>query len=139
MSLFDQLSGVLGGLSGNSNQNSAVFVNGLIQLLGSGSQGNGLAGLVQGFQQNGMGDIISSWIGTGENLPVSSEQVQAGLGGQLHQFASTTGLSTEAASTQLAQILPLIIDKLTPNGQLPEGGVQSSLLEQGLNFFKAKI
>jgi uncharacterized protein YidB (DUF937 family) len=139
MSLFDQLSGVLVGLSGNSNQNSAVLVNGLIQLLGTGSQGKGLAGLVQGFQQNGMGDIISSWIGTGENLPVSSEQVQASLGDQLQQFASTTGLSTEAASTQLAQILPLIIDKLTPNGQLPEGDVQSSLLEQGLNFFKAKI
>src|SRR6267143_2708344 len=88
MSLFDQLSGVLGGLSGNSNQNSAALVNGLIQLLGSGSQGKGLAGLVQGFQQNGMEDIISSWIGTGENLPVSSEQVQAGLGDQLQQFAN---------------------------------------------------
>jgi uncharacterized protein YidB (DUF937 family) len=146
MSLFDQLSGVLGGLSEKGNESSAL-VNGLIHLLGSGSQGNGLAGLVQGFQQNGLGDVVSSWIGTGENLPVSSEQVQAGLGGQLHQFASTAGLSTEAASSQLAQILPLIIDKLTPNGQLPEGDVQSSLLaegslsslRQGLNFLKAKI
>ena len=77
MSLFDQLSGVLGGLAGNSNQGSTASVSGLVQLL-SGSQGGGLAGLVQGFQQNGLGDIISSWIGTGENLPISAEQVQAG-------------------------------------------------------------
>jgi len=139
MGLLDQLSGVLGGASGNNNESSTVLVNGLIQLLSGGSQGSGLAGLVQGFQQNGLGDLISSWIGTGENLPVSAEQVQAGLGGQLQQFAKTTGLSPEAAGSQLAQILPLIIDKLTPNGRLPEGDLQNSLLEQGLNFLKAKI
>jgi uncharacterized protein YidB (DUF937 family) len=138
MSLFDQLSGVLVGLTGNSNQGSTALVSGLVQLL-SGSQGSGLAGLVQGFQQNGLGDIISSWIGTGENLPISAEQVQAGLGGQLQQFASSTGLSTDAASSQLAQILPIIIDKLTPHGQLPEEDSQSALLEQGLNFLKAKM
>jgi uncharacterized protein YidB (DUF937 family) len=138
MSLFDQLSGVLGGLSEDSNE-SSVLVNGLIQLLAGGSQGSGLAGLVQGFQQNGLGDVVSSWIGTGENLPVSSEQVQAGLGSQLQQFANSTGLSTEAAGSQLAQILPLIIDKLTPHGQLPEGSLQTSLLEHGLNFLKAKM
>ena len=139
MSLFDQLSGLLGSLSGNSNQGSAALLTGLVQLLGSGGQQGGLTDLVQGFQKNGLGDVVSSWIGTGQNLPVSPEQIQAGLGAKLQNFASASGLSTEAASSQLAQILPLIIDKLTPQGQLPEGGVQNSLLEQGLNFLKAKM
>jgi hypothetical protein len=64
MSLFDQLSGLLGRLSGNSNQDSAALWNGLVRLLGSGGQQGGLTDLVQGFQQNGLGDIVSQWIGT---------------------------------------------------------------------------
>ncbi len=105
-------------------------------MLGSGSQLGGLSGLVQAFQQKGLGDIVSSWISTGENLSVSAEQIQNGLGtGLLQQFANTAGLSPETASSKLAEILPGIVDKLTPDGKIPESG----LLEQGLNFLKAQV
>jgi uncharacterized protein YidB (DUF937 family) len=51
-----------------------------MQLLGGGSRGSGLGGLVQALQKNGLGDVVSSWISTGQNLPISAEQIQRGLG-----------------------------------------------------------
>jgi uncharacterized protein YidB (DUF937 family) len=134
--MLDQLAKqVLGGLSGSSGEGASQLVGGLAQLLGGGSQGGGLAGLVQAFQKNGLGDIVSSWISTGENLPISAEQIQTGLGtGLLQQFANTAGLSQESASSKLAELLPGVIDKLTPDGKLPASG----LLEQALNSLKAK-
>jgi uncharacterized protein YidB (DUF937 family) len=113
-------------MSGSSGEGTGQLVGGLTQLLGGGSQGSGLAGLVQGFQKNGLGDVVSSWISTGENLPISAEQIQSGLGtGLLQQFANTTGLSQEGASSKLAEILPGVIDKLTPDGKLPASGLLS--------------
>jgi uncharacterized protein YidB (DUF937 family) len=74
----------------------------------------GISGLAEAFQQNGLGNIVSSWIGTGGNLPVSPEQIQQVLGNeQIQAFAQKTGGSPEAASAQLAQMLPGIVDKLT--------------------------
>lgn len=135
MGMFDELlqtvvSNAVGG--GNSSQ----LAGGLMQLLGGGGQAGGLGALVQGFQKSGLGDVVASWISTGENLPVSPEQIQSGLGsGLLQQFASSAGLSQEGASSKLAEILPGIIDRLTPDGQLP----QSDLLAKGLNFLKAQL
>jgi uncharacterized protein YidB (DUF937 family) len=121
----------LGGASSDS------LVNGVVKMLvGGGSPSNGLAALVQSFQQKGLGDLVSSWIGTGENRPISAEQINQGLGQeQLKQLAETTGLSTEATSSKLAEILPGIVDKLTPDGKIPESG----LLEQGSNLFKGLL
>lgn len=81
--------------------------------------------------------MVSSWIGTGENLPISAEQIQSGLGsGLIQQFANAAGLDPHVASSKLAEILPGIVDKLTPDGKLPESG---GLLEQGMNFFKSHM
>jgi uncharacterized protein YidB (DUF937 family) len=137
MGMFDELlQTVVSNAVGTGGGSSSQLANGLMQLLGSGSQTGGLATLVQGFQQSGLGDIISSWISTGENLPISPAQIQSGLGsGPLQQFASSVGLSPEGASSKLAEILPAIIDRLTPDGQLP----QSDLLGKGLNFLKAQL
>lgn len=84
------------------------------------SQG-GLAGLARLFQQGGLGDVVSSWIGKGENLPISPQQLQQILGGTgLSQIASQLGLSSEDPGSHLAGILPGLIDQATPDGTRPE-------------------
>ncbi|MEK6634508.1 MAG: YidB family protein, partial [Nitrospirota bacterium] len=94
----------------------------------------GLAGLVQTFQKNGLGDIVNSWVSTGKNLPVTPQQIQQGLGGDLlSQLATKAGISTEAAGTQLAGLLPDLVDKLTPTGKIEADG-----LDQLLKIFQGK-
>jgi uncharacterized protein YidB (DUF937 family) len=93
----------------------------------------GLEGLVQKFKEKGLGDTINSWIGTGENKPISEERIKQVLGtGYIQQLATKAGLSTDEISKKLAVMLPQVIDKLTPNGKLPEGGK----IVEGLNMLK---
>jgi uncharacterized protein YidB (DUF937 family) len=129
MGLFDSVVGALaGGQSGSGNQLLDV----VMQLINS--QPGGLAGLVQSFQQGGLGDIVNSWVSTGQNLPVSAEQLQSVLGGgKLQDLAAQLGMSPEQAAGGLADLLPQVVDNLTPNGQLPEGG---DLLAQGLGMLQ---
>ncbi len=83
----------------------------------------GLQGLVTQFQQGGMGGVIASWISTGQNQPISADQLQAVLGNEhLQQIAGQLGLNTQDVAGHLAQLLPQVVDKLTPNGTIPEGG-----------------
>ena len=85
-------------------------------------QEGGLGGLVQAFQNKGLGEIASSWVGTGQNLPVSSEQLQSVLGSDMVSgLAAKLGMSPGDMSGRLSQLLPQVVDKLTPNGQI-EGG-----------------
>jgi uncharacterized protein YidB (DUF937 family) len=89
--------------------------------------GSGLAGLLGQFQQAGLGNVAQSWIGKGENLPISGDQLQQILGsGQIGQIAQQLGLSNEQTSGQLADLLPGLIDKLTPNGEAPQQGLGDS-------------
>ena len=127
MSLMDQLGQAVGGmLGGSSSQNPLMQA--LTGLLGQNSSVGGLAGLVQTFQKNGLGDIVNSWVGTGKNLPVTPQQIQQGLGGDLlKQLATKAGISTEAAGTQLASLLPDLVDKLTPTGKVETGGLDQLL------------
>ena len=131
MGLLDSVVGALaGGQSGGSNP----LLNIVMQMI-SNPQSGGLGGLVQSFQQGGLGDIMNSWVSNGQNLPISAEQIQAVLGGgRLQDNASQLGVSTEQASGSLAELLPQMVDKLTPNGQIPEGG--GDLLAQGLDMLK---
>jgi uncharacterized protein YidB (DUF937 family) len=131
MGLLDSVVGALaGGQSGGSNP----LLNIVMQMI-SNPQSGGLGGLVQSFQQGGLGDIMNSWVSNGQNLPISAEQIQAVLGGgKLQDIASQLGVSTEQASGSLAELLPQMVDKLTPNGQIPEGG--GDLLAQGLDMLK---
>ena len=120
MGLFDS---VLGAVAGQIQQQG-----GLDQVLGSllanNSELGGLNGLAEKFNQAGMGEIVSSWIGKGENLPVSADQIASVLGqGTLGNIASQLGLDPSQASGQLAQMLPGLIDKLTPHGTVPQGGL----------------
>ena len=84
----------------------------------------GLDGLVAKFSQAGLGDVVQSWIGHGGNLPVSADQLSSVLGGDaLAGIASQLGVDPAQASSQLAQVLPGLIDKLTPHGAAPAGGL----------------
>jgi uncharacterized protein YidB (DUF937 family) len=84
-------------------------------------QTGGLGGLVEAFKSKGLNDIMSSWVSTGQNLPISGNQIRDVLGsGLIQQFAKKLGSSGEEVSGGLASLLPEIIDKLTPNGTLPE-------------------
>lgn len=80
----------------------------------------GLGGLIDQFRQNGLEDAINSWIGTGANQPVSAGQLRRALGQDtVEGLAEQTGMSHDDLLAQLSQVLPGVVDKLTPNGQLP--------------------
>jgi uncharacterized protein YidB (DUF937 family) len=120
MSLLDS---VLGAVSGQMQQQGglASVLGGL--LANNGSMG-GLGGLADKFNQAGLGDVISSWIGKGENLPISADQLSNVLGSDtLSSIASQLGVDPAQASGQLSQMLPGLIDKLTPHGTAPAGGL----------------
>ena len=130
MSLLDQALGALAG--GQSGDNSALLQT-VMQLVNN-PQNGGLEGLIQSFQQGGLGEIVNSWVSTGQNLPISAEQIQSVLGdSSLSGLAAQLGVSSEQASGSLADMLPQLIDQLTPNGQMPQGG---DLLTQGLDMLK---
>jgi uncharacterized protein YidB (DUF937 family) len=83
----------------------------------------GLANLAQVFQQNGIGHVLSSWIGNGENAAISSEQVKAVLGSQkVGELANKIGISPEKAAQYLSATLPNLVDALTPEGKEADSG-----------------
>lgn len=93
-------------------------------LLGNDGGAGGLHGLVTKFQQAGLGHVIASWIGTGQNQEISGEQLSNVLGSDsLSGLAGKLGVSTGDVAGQLSSILPGLVDKLTPSGQAPTGGL----------------
>ncbi len=100
------------------------------------SESGGAEGLLNTFNEKGLGEVMSSWIGAGENLPISSEQIQQVLGSdQVQQIAEKLGVSPDDASSGLAEMFPQIVDKLTPDGSLPT----QDLLHQGLGMITDKL
>ena len=85
-----------------------------------GSAGGGLGGLVDSFQRGGLGDVMGSWIGGGENRAIAPNQLGQALGPDtVDQLAQETGMDRDALLSQLAQVLPGVVDKLTPHGRAP--------------------
>lgn len=85
----------------------------------------GLKAVLAQFEQNGLGDTVKSWVGTGANLPISAEQISKVLGGgaaggMLAQLASKFGVSPDILNQQLAEKLPEVVDSMTPNGVVDE-------------------
>jgi uncharacterized protein YidB (DUF937 family) len=131
MGLFDNLENqaVTSMLGGSSNPLAAGILH-MIQ-----NQPGGLSGLVQSFHDKGLGGLMSSWVSTGPNPPMSTDQVHQTLGSdKVKELATAAGLSPELASSVIAQMLPGIIDKLTPNGQVPE---HSSVAEMASGLLKS--
>ncbi len=130
MNLLDQ---VVGALAGGESGSSGTLLQTVLQLVNN-PQTGGLEGLIRSFQQGGLGDIVNSWVAKGENLPVSGEQIEGALGGSLLQdLAAQLGVSPQQASGTLADVLPNLVDQMTPNGEVPQGG---DLLSQGLDLLK---
>jgi len=93
MGLLNSVMGALGGAGGNGGGNNAML-DVVMQMLSNKDGNGGLAGLVQSFQQNGLGEQMNSWISTGQNLPISPEQIKSALGGsQLGQIAGQLGMN----------------------------------------------
>jgi len=135
MGFLDDVVGKVKEAVGGGGEHSAL-ANQVLGLLSGGSEGGGLQGMIQSFKEKGLGDIMSSWIGTGQNLPISEDQLKTGLGADvIGKLATKIGVSTDVATSKLAEILPGIIDKLTPEGTVPESG----LLQQGLNFLRGNL
>ena len=81
----------------------------------------GLAGLVEQFRQNGHGDVINSWIGSGQNQPIAPDQLHQALGPDaVNNLSRLTGVSGQDLVAELARVLPGIVDKLTPQGRVPD-------------------
>ncbi|MDP3873612.1 MAG: YidB family protein [Pseudomonadota bacterium] len=129
MGLFDSIAGqVAGALSGQSGAQGSGLLQILMSLINN-PQTGGLQGLIAAFQDKGLGDLVSSWVGTGQNLPITPEQLQSVLGsGQIGQIAQQLGLSSQEVSGRLSALLPQVIDTLTPNGQVPEGDTMQNAL-----------
>ncbi|WP_409029765.1 YidB family protein [Janthinobacterium sp. CG_23.3] len=136
MGLLDQLAGQVLGSSGAQQQDSmprSALLTGVMGLIDS---AGGLPGLLRKFQESGLGDQVASWVGVGANQSVSGEQIKDALGADaVGQIARQAGIEPEHASTGLAQLLPQIIDKLTPHGEVPD----NDLLQQGLSLLKGKL
>lgn len=88
---------------------------------GAGGLLGGLGGLLEKLQKGGLGNVVGSWIGSGQNQPASPGQLGSALGPDIIKtLAQRSGLSEEDITKQLSQILPGVVDKLTPNGRLPK-------------------
>ena len=101
-----------------------VLKNGLGGLLAGGAAGSVLSGglndLLKQFQQSGQGDIAKTWVGTGPNKAISSDDLAKALGGdQISTLMAHTGLSRQDLLAGLSQHLPEIVNQLTPDGRLP--------------------
>lgn len=117
------LGGIIGALAANP-QLLQVLMSLLSGQGRAGAQaGGGLGGLVDQFQQAGLGDVLGSWIGTGQNRPVSADQLGQVFGqDRLSELGSQLGMGGGDFANELSQILPGLIDQMTPQGQLPQPG-----------------
>nr|WP_116808497.1 YidB family protein [Steroidobacter cummioxidans] len=136
MGLLDQIGGMLGGHRQASDPSEAANKGLLQQVIGMLSAPGALNNLTSAFQGAGLGNVLQSWIGKGENLPISGEQVKQVLGsGTVSDLGARAGLSESDTSNKLAGMLPQVIDKLTPDGKLPsQSDLSSSLSSMGKLF-----
>jgi uncharacterized protein YidB (DUF937 family) len=129
MGLLDGLLGqVTSSVGGTSGQQTGL-AGSVLNMLTSGQQG-GLQGLIQTMREKGLSNVVESWVGTGPNQPISPDLIQRVLGNQkLQELATQHGMNLNEISSHLAQILPVAVDKLTPNGTLPSPGGLGDMLK----------
>lgn len=126
MGLLDDVLGMAGMGNAAQSQQHAGALTMILNYINSPAVG-GIAGLQKMFQEKGLGGIIASWISTGQNLPISADQLQNVLqGGALQNMAAKSGMDMSQLSTIFSQLMPHAVDQMTPNGEIPD----SSALEQ---------
>lgn len=113
MGLFDNLAGaVLGKMMGDKG----AMAQAALEMF---HQYGGLDGVLEKFNQAGLGNLVASWVGKGENLPISPNQITEVLGGTtIADMAAKFGLTPEMLSAQIAEHLPNVVDKMTPDGKV---------------------
>jgi uncharacterized protein YidB (DUF937 family) len=136
MSMLDDLLKVAVGALGQGQGGGVGSPDALMGMVGSlQQQQGGIAGLVGALEKGGLGDAAQSWVGKGANMPVSADALTQALGSDsIGRIASQLGMDSNAASGLLSQVLPGLVDKMTPDGALPQGGGQDAgdLLQAGL-------
>jgi uncharacterized protein YidB (DUF937 family) len=101
-------------------------------------QNGGLSGIVDMLGKSGLGAQAASWVGTGNNLPISPEQITQALGnGTIADLAAKMGIDAKDVSGGLAQYLPDVVNQLTPDGAIPAN--ENELLSQGLDVLRGKL
>jgi len=127
MGLLDSVLGqVLGGAQGGTSAGggNAALLQAVLGMLGNDAPGGGLSGLIEAFQRGGQGDAIASWISTGQNQAISPDRLGQVLGPDaLDALTRQSGGQSGDVLGQLAQLLPQLIDQLTPQGQVPASGL----------------
>ena len=115
MSLLDSVLGAMSGNTADKTQGSPLIP----ILVGLLAQSGGLQGLMNKFSQAGLGNVFSSWVNTGPNPPISGDQIKQVLGSeQIQALAAKLGIDPAQASEMLAQHLPTVVDRLTPDGKI---------------------
>ncbi len=141
MALFEQFTQMAATFLGDKQNQDSPLMKMVVQMFSQSSSsgaGNGLSDLLQKFQKNGLGDVVSSWVGTGQNQAISAQQIQQGLGQEtLQRMAAQSGHTVENASSRLADLLPQIVDKLTPGGEVPDNDSLNDVLSVLRNKFGA--
>lgn len=119
MITFNEVSKIFEGTAGDTqHQSLAIETVGLLA-----RREGGLRSLVQDFEQNGLGHIIASWIGTGENLTISADQINRVMGSQcISDLAKRAGIAPEKVAGYLTKSLPNLVDTLTPEGKVGSTG-----------------
>ena len=126
MGLFDEVLSMAG--VGNSQQQGGAL-SAVISYINS-PQVGGLSGLQQMFQQKGLGGLMSAWVSNGPNPPITQDQLQQVLhSGALQEAAQKFGIDSTQLTSTMSQLLPHVVDKLTPNGQVPDSGVLSQIMK----------
>ena len=122
---------MIGDVAKFAKDNPQIAKAALSMLSSSSSSGtsSGLGSVLGALQSKGLGDVVSSWISTGENKSISPDQLQSALGQEkVSQFAKQAGVSGSEASAALAGMLPSLVDKLSPDGKLPDTkGIESMI------------
>ena len=122
MGLMDSMKDAAKGMVGNQISQIAAqhpAASQLLSMFGGGNPEQGLSGLVNSFQQKGLGGIVNSWVSTGANQSINPDQVEQALGPErIQQIAAKLGLDPNAVKGKLAEVLPVIVDKMTPNGKV---------------------
>lgn len=129
MDIFDQILAATGVAGSPQAQEHSGALGAIMDYVNS-PQVGGISGLQRMFEQKGLGGAIGSWIGTGQNMPISPDQLQSVLhSGALQEVAAKAGIDPSQLTSMMTTLLPQVVDHLTPNGQVPDSGMLSEIMK----------
>jgi uncharacterized protein YidB (DUF937 family) len=125
MGILDDIKAVSGIANALEGQHAGVL-SAIMEYVNS-PQVGGVSGLQRMFQEKGLGSIVGSWIGNGQNLPISADQLQSVLHGDaLQQAAQRFGVDPSQLTSMMTTLLPHVVDKMTPNGQVADASAAAA-------------